>query len=204
MLREAPSPGSVLDLGGGGAGSTVRLAVVVVAPTPARVAAAAALAEQVGGVLATSVDEVEAEAVVLVAPRSRGVRRLAAGPVVGGRPVGVVQLDGVDDLPARQAQPDPAAPWVVAAMSKNVFLGPTERWASRLADAHATVDLRADRARRDDLVHALHAGPGVVLYAGHGSPRGWAGYQALRIAHLERADEAGHEPGWGPAGGPVS
>ena len=144
--------------------------------------------------LTTSVDEVDADAVVLVAPRARGVRRLAPGPVVAGRPVGIVQLDGPDDLPAPTDGPDPGAAWVVAAMSKNVFLGPTETWASRLGAAHRTVDLRADRARRDDLVAGLHAGPGVVLYAGHGSPRGWAGYQALRIAHLEPDDGAPRRP----------
>ncbi len=197
MLREVSSPGSVLDPGGEGpTGSAGPVAVVVVGPTPARLNAAAALAERLGGVVTTAVDEVpsDAEAVLLVAPRSRGARGLVRGPVVGGRPVAIVQVDDVDDLPVTSLDPDPVAPWVVAAMAKNVFLGPTEQWAARLAAGHATVDLRADRARRTDLVDALQAGPGVVLYAGHGSPRGWAGYQSMRIGHLEPADAVAGRP----------
>ncbi len=95
----------------------------------------------------------------------------------------------MDDLASGSLDPDPGAAWVVAAMAKNVFLDATEHWAPRLAAGHPAVDLRADRARRTDLVDALRAGPGVVLYAGHGSPRGWAGYQGLRIGHLEGEDE---------------
>ncbi len=195
MLREASSPGSVLDPGGEGpTGPLGSLALLVVGPTPARLTAAAALAERLGGVVATSLDEVRAGSVLLVAPRSHGARGLVRGPVVGGRPVGIVQLDHLDDLAARSLSPDPAAPWVVAAMAKNVFLDATEHWATRLAAGHRTVDLRADRARRTDLVDALRAGPGVVLYAGHGSPRGWAGYQSLRIGHLDPADGAARRP----------
>lgn len=125
------------------------------------------------------------QAVVLVGPRRRGARGSVPGPVVGGRPVALVQADTTADLPPRLSDPDPGAPWVVAAMAKNVFLAPTEQWAQRLADGGRTVvDVRADRARRSDLIEALAAGPSVVLYAGHGRPRGWAGYQALRIHHL--------------------
>lgn len=190
MLRETSSPGSVLDPGGEGpTGSLGSLAVLVVRPTPARLTAAAALAERLGGVVATSPEEVQAESVLLVAPRSRGARGLVRGPVVGGRPVGIVQADHVDDLASGSLHPDPGAAWVVAAMAKNVFLDATEHWATRLTAGHRTVDLRADRARRTDLVAALGAGPGVVLYAGHGSPRGWAGYQSLRIGHLESEGE---------------
>ncbi|HKJ55531.1 MAG TPA: hypothetical protein VJ978_06045 [Nitriliruptoraceae bacterium] len=145
--------------------------------------------------LARRLPAVDADAVVLVAPRRRGPRRLAPGPVVDGRPVALVQADGPDDLARTLLAPDPHAPWVVAAMAKNVFLEPTEHWAATLrAGGHDVVDLRADRARRDDLVAGLRAGPRVVLYAGHGRPRGWAGYQALRFHHLASDRGAHRDP----------
>ena len=135
------------------------------------------------------------EAAVLVAPRRRGSRRLLPGPVVAGVPVGIVQADRCGSLPSLSGCPDPTAPWVVAAMAKDVFLRASDDWAMRLVAVHHAIDLRADRARRDDLLEGLAAGPGVVLYAGHGSPRGWAGYQALRIEHVmnSRLSEGGRE-----------
>lgn len=128
---------------------------------------------------------VDADAVVLVAPRRRGPRRLSPGPVVDGRPVALVQADRPTDLAHELPDPDDTAPWVIAAMAKNVFLEATNDWAARLrTGGHNVVDLRADRARRGDLVEGLRSGPRVVLYAGHGRPHGWAGYQALRFHHL--------------------
>lgn len=124
---------------------------------------------------------------VVVAPPRWGARRLAPGPTIDGRPVFLVQAGRVADLPPITPGPDPAVPWVVAAMAKDAFLRPTEHWATTLtAGGRRVRDLRADRARREDLVHAVHVGPGVVLYAGHGRARGWGGYQALRWEHLER------------------
>lgn len=135
--------------------------------------------------LAGRMPTVDADAIVLVAPRRRGPRRLSPGPVVDGRPVALVQADRPTDLAHELPDPDADAPWVIAAMAKNVFLDATEGWADRLrAGGHDVIDLRADRARRADLVAGLQAGPRVVLYAGHGRPRGWAGYQALRFRHL--------------------
>lgn len=131
--------------------------------------------------------DADVDAAVLVVPRRRGSRRLLPGPVVAGVPVGVLQADDCGRLPSASGRPDPTARWVVAAMAKNVFLRPSDDWATRLAVVHPVSDLRADRARRDDLLDGLAAGPGVVLYAGHGSPRGWAGYQALRIEHVNDA-----------------
>jgi len=134
------------------------------------------------------------DAAIFVAPRRRGSRRLLPGPVVEGVPVGIVQADSVDHLahvsgPAvGDSGPDPHAPWVIAAMAKNVFLDATDDWAERLGEVHDAIDLRADRARRVDLLDGLAGGPGVVLYAGHGSPRGWAGYQALRLEHVTGVD----------------
>lgn len=123
---------------------------------------------------------------MVVAPPRWGARRLIPGPTIGGRPVFLVQADRATDLPPDTLGPDSAAPWVVAAMAKDAFLRPTEHWAATLASGDRRVlDLRADRARREDLVCAMHAGPGVVLYAGHGRARGWGGYQALRWEHLE-------------------
>lgn len=124
---------------------------------------------------------------VVVAPPRWGARRLAPGPTIDGRPVFLVQAGRVTDLPPITPGPDPAVPWVVAAMAKDAFLRPTEHWAATLtAGGRRVRDLRADRARREDLVDAVHGGPGVVLYAGHGRARGWGGYQALRWEHLER------------------
>jgi len=133
--------------------------------------------------LAELLPALDIDAAVLVAPRRRGSRRLVPGPVVAGVPVGIVQADRCDQLPALAGAPDPEAPWIVAAMAKNVFLDPSDDWAARLDAVHPATDLRADRARRTDLLDALANGPSVVLYAGHGSPRGWAGYQALRVEH---------------------
>jgi hypothetical protein len=146
--------------------------------------------------LADRLPRLDADAIVLVAPRRRGPRRLAPGPVVAGMPVAIVQADRPSDLPRALAPPDPDAPWVMAAMAKNVFLDATAHWADTLASGgRSVVDLRADRARRDDLVDGLAAGPRVVLYAGHGRARGWAGYQALRLHHLAPADDgAGTDP----------
>lgn len=144
------------------------------------------------------VADLKADAAVVVVPTRWGPRRIVPGPVVAGRPVALVQADGPQDLP-----PEPPVrtvgerPWVVAAMAKDVFLEPTAHWAETLESAgRRTVDLRADRARRDDLVGALRHGPGVVLYAGHGRTRGWSGYQGLRWRHLRPGS-----PGTGrPAG----
>ena len=135
--------------------------------------------------LADRLSRTDADAVVLVAPRRRGPRRLAPGPIVAGTPVAIVQADRPSDLPHTLAPPIADAPWVIAAMAKNVFLDATDHWAATLASGgRDVIDLRADRARRDDLVAGLDAGPRVVLYAGHGRARGWAGYQALRLHHL--------------------
>lgn len=140
--------------------------------------------------LADRLPRLDADAVVVVAPRRRGARGLAAGPIVAGMPVAIVQADRPSDLPRAVAPSDPDAPWVMAAMAKNVFLDASEHWAATLASGgRRVVDLRADRARRDDLVVGLGAGPGVVLYAGHGRARGWAGYQALRLHHLTATDD---------------
>jgi len=132
------------------------------------------------------VARLDAEAVVVVAPTRWGPRRVVPAAVVGGRPVGLVQADGPGDLPPeRPVAASAAAPWLVTAMGKDVFLEPTEHWAETLNSAGRRArDLRADRARRDDLVAALRSGPGVVLYAGHGRTRGWSGYQGLRWRHL--------------------
>ena len=177
----------MVDGGGGGAriAAALRVAATAGSRRPVDVLAGADGPRHDPYRLAGRLPTLDADSIVLVAPRRRGPRRLSPGPVVDGRPVALVQADGPDDLARTLLPPDPAAPWVVAAMAKNVFLDPTDHWASRLrAGGHDAVDLRADRARRGDLVAGLHAGPRVVLYAGHGRSRGWAGYQALRFHHL--------------------
>ncbi|MEE9321329.1 MAG: C25 family cysteine peptidase [Granulosicoccus sp.] len=131
------------------------------------------------------VQQSDADAFVLVVPSRWGARRLLPAPVVDGRPVAIVQADHCSGIGNYRGSPDATAPWVVAAMAKDVFLKPTDQWAKILSTSDRRVlDLRADRARRTDLLQALSAGPRVVLYAGHGRNRGWAGYQALRLAHF--------------------
>lgn len=145
--------------------------------------------------LRQSIEAAPTDVVVFVAPRRWGPRRLVAGPVMGGRVVAIVQADSPADLPAGSTTPDPAAPWVVAAMAKDVFLDTSAHWAGALTGSGRRVlDARADRARRDDLLAAIGAGPGLVLYAGHGRNRGWGGYQAIRWRHLE-ADGAARPAG---------
>lgn len=131
-----------------------------------------------------------ADAAIVVATSRWGARRLLPAPVVDGVPVGIVQ-EGHGPV-CEVDPPDPSAPWVVAAMAKNDFLEPTAHWARSLRfGGRDAVDLRADRARRSDLVEALASGPGVVLYAGHGRTIGWSGYQGLRRRHLEPGRAAG-------------
>lgn len=140
--------------------------------------------------LQTLVKKNEADAFVLVVSNRWGARRLLPNPVVNGCPVAIVQASYTTDAEKRQGNPDPDAPWVVAAMAKDIFLKPTDQWANDLVDSGRKVlDLRADRARRDDLLQALVKGPQIVLYAGHGRNRGWAGYQALRLAHFDRQEK---------------
>jgi len=135
--------------------------------------------------LKTHVLQSDADAFVLAVPCRWGARRLLPAPVVDGRPVAIVQVGQCSEMMNYRSCPDAAAPWVIAAMAKDVFLKPTDQWAHDLAvGGRQVLDLRADRARRDDLLQALNAGPRVVLYAGHGRNRGWAGYQALRLAHF--------------------
>jgi hypothetical protein len=132
------------------------------------------------------IPKVRADAWLLLAGPRRGPRRLAPSPVLHGKPVGILQGLEPGGGHRRGAASNPSAPWIVAAMAKDVFLEPTDHWADTLkAGGRRAVDLRADRARRSDLVSALRAGPSVVLYAGHGRTRGWGGYQTLRWSHLE-------------------
>ena len=132
------------------------------------------------------------DAVLVVAGPRWGARRLLPGPSVAGRAVSLVQVGGDGEIAVPRPVPSAGAPWVVAAMAKDDFLRPTADWARTLtAGGHPAVDLRADRARREDLVAALQAGPGIVLYAGHGRTRGWSGYQGIRWRHLASAMPSG-------------
>ncbi len=140
---------------------------------------------------------IPADAFVLVGGARWGARRLVPAPVVDGRPVAIAQPGEWGPGSRAPGAPDPDAPWLVTAMAKDAFLEPTEGWAPRLAAGGRKVsDLRADRARRSDLMEALRKGPAVVLYAGHGRSRGWGGYQTVRWHHLE-AGVAGTGPSVG-------
>lgn len=188
-------------------------AVLVDASSPGRVQAARALAAAHGGVVVPVAADgprrdpyrlrerapnapgaAAGRPMVLVVPGRRGPRASVPAPVVGGRVVAFVPADGPEDVAGilGTGTPDGQAPWVVAAMAKDVFLAPTEPWAGTLAAGGRSVrDLRADRARRSDLLDALGSAPTVVLYAGHGRARGWGGYQALRFHHLDALAGAG-------------
>lgn len=84
---------------------------------------------------------------------------------------------------------------LVCAMGKDVYLDIAERWIEVLrAAGRRVLDLRASVVGRAGLLDALDTGPALVLYAGHGRARGWAGYQTVRWEHL-----AGRPPGR-PAG----
>ncbi|MEX5307023.1 C25 family cysteine peptidase [Kocuria sp. CPCC 205258] len=137
----------------------------------------------------------DADAFVLVTPRRWRPYRSVPAPAIDGRAVALVRADVPADLPVPGPPAAAEAPWVVSAMAKDVFLGPAGRWADTLTRAGCSVaDLRADRARREDLVAALRSGPSVVLYAGHGRPRGWGGYQGVRWNHVDPASAGRGRP----------
>ncbi|MFF0991266.1 C25 family cysteine peptidase [Kocuria nitroreducens] len=137
----------------------------------------------------------DADVFVLVAPRRWGPYRSVPAPAINGRAVALVQADKPCDLPVPSLAGTAGAPWVIAAMAKDMFLGPAGLWVETLDRAGRYVmDLRADRTRREDLITALKAGPSVVLYAGHGRTRGWGGYQGVRWDHIAPDPDGGHRP----------
>lgn len=160
-----------------------------------------------------------AKAALVVAPRRRGPMRAVPGAVVDGVMVGLVQADRGTDLDpwltglastrrrgevhggdteaqlaglaAKRTVGQAPADLLVTAMGKDVYLDIAGGWLRTLESAGVpAADLRADRADRRRLCAALAAGPAVVLYAGHGRARGWAGYQGLRVHHLDAPADA--------------
>ena len=74
---------------------------------------------------------------------------------------------------------------VVCAMGKDVYLDLAGRWIEQLREAGWRVgDMRASLVDRAGLLDAMDNGPALLLYAGHGRSRGWAGYQTVRWEHL--------------------
>jgi hypothetical protein len=73
-------------------------------------------------------------------------------------------------------------------MGKDVYLGAAAHWLRTLPAARPDLlvrDVTAAVADRDELVTAFARGPELVVYFGHGRPRGWAGYGCVRRHHLE-------------------
>lgn len=123
----------------------------------------------------------------LVVGRRRGPRAAAPGAVVDGEAVGLLFADDPGELePWRAARASAGRDGIaVCAMGKDVYLDLAGRWIAELRGAGREVaDLRASVADRHMLLDALAAGPALVLYAGHGRARGWAGYQTVRWDHV--------------------
>ena len=124
----------------------------------------------------------------LVVGRRRAPRAAARGAVVDGKAVGLLFADGDEELERWRAARARAGREGIAvcAMGKDVYLDLAGRWITQLRDAGREVaDLRASVADREALLDALAAGPALLLYAGHGRARGWAGYQTVRWKHVE-------------------
>lgn len=138
---------------------------------------------------------------VLVAPRDVALRDALPGPVVAGVPVGVVRAETSADLEdwleTIRAPRVHANTWAVLAMGKDEYLDPaTDLYAQLSAssvskDAGLSVsDWRASVCSRPDVCARLASGPALAVYHGHGRPRGWAGYQALRWRHVHHVRPA--------------
>lgn len=62
-----------------------------------------------------------------------------------------------------------------------------EHFLRRTASGLGIFRWTAERIVRRDLLVALRSGLGLALYAGHGGPNGWSGYQGLHVRHLAHA-----------------
>lgn len=132
------------------------------------------------------------DSLLIVAPRNRSPRTAAPPAVVATTVVGLVQanrpadLDGWLTARRRRASTPARVEAAVCGMGKRVFAEVGQRWIDRLDhDGWAVADYRAQRMTKAELCGALASGPEIVVYAGHGRARGWAGYQALRWPNLE-------------------
>lgn len=132
------------------------------------------------------------DALLVVAPRNRSPRTAAPPAIVATTAVGLVQANRPGDLDdwlaarRRQAATPPTVEAAICGMGKRLFAEVSQRWIDRLdGDGWAVEDFRAQRTSRTELCAALASGPEIVVYAGHGRARGWAGYQALRWPSIE-------------------
>lgn len=137
--------------------------------------------------------ESAADGLLVVIPTSERVHEALPGPMIGGVPAGVVTADTPADLrPFLHAISRPANPdWAVFAMGKDAYLAAGEQLLTRARratdspeDNRSVRDCRADRCSRPAACQALARGPSLAIYAGHGQPHGWSGYQALRWKHV--------------------
>jgi hypothetical protein len=130
------------------------------------------------------------DVVMVVAPRNRSPRTAAPTAVIGEVVVGLVQAnrpaDLADWLAARRARTQARSDVAVCSMGKRLFVDVAESWLDGLGGAGWSVeDWGARRISRVELCTRLAQGPPMVVYAGHGRARGWAGYQALRWHHID-------------------
>lgn len=127
---------------------------------------------------------------LLVIPRRMSVLRAIPSAVMSGKPVGLLQADGMDDLLSwcdaldvcsqRHAPSRTYAPLAMNTMffkSQGALLAKSIRRAYRLDGA--AKNLFADTIVRDDLLEELAKGPSLVTYLGHGSQQGWGGYRGV-------------------------
>ncbi len=130
-----------------------------------------------------------ADALLLVVPRNRSPRRVAPGPIVAGIPLGLVFANQPDDLiPWLIATKHQSSKqlWAVLAMWKRSYLRLGKRLAKWMqgSNPNQVEGWYADNVTRDDLIKRMAQGPRVVVYVGHGRPRGLTGYRGLRGYHF--------------------
>jgi peptidase C25-like protein len=96
-------------------------------------------------------------------------------------------------LSATTSAAEGPADCLVCAMGKDVYLDAAAEWLVLLRERRPdllTRDLRASVADRRELIAELARGPKLVVYLGHGRPRGWSGYQGVRWRHVEACAQA--------------
>jgi hypothetical protein len=133
------------------------------------------------------------DSVLLFVPPACSLAAAVPAPVVDGVPIGLLAADQPESVAGwraslRESQ-GPVPIWGVLAMGTDRYLDPAEtlydRLDSRIDEPDLGVrDWRASQIDRPTLCEYLASGPSMCVYLGHGTPRGWGGYQACRWRHL--------------------
>ncbi len=134
------------------------------------------------------------DALLLVVPRNRSPRSVAPGPLISGLPLGLVFANQPSDLKPwlmAATYDSPHHLWVVLAMWRRSYLRLGKRIARwmRSSNPNNVEGWYDDTITRDDLVQKLAQGPRVVVYVGHGRPRGLTGYEGLRWYHFTQVQQ---------------